>query len=404
MNPWRGLDNLPKEVWVLFFTTLINRAGAMAMPFLVLYLTRNQGWTAGRAGLVITVYGVGALITSPLAGKLCDHVGALLIMKLSLFLTGAALLIFPLAKSFAAIVTLAFFWAVVSEAFRPASMVVNTEMVPPERRKAAVALYRLAANLGMSIGPALGGLLVTISFSALFIVDGATSILAGIFLLASGWKEVRREKAAGKNSGEAVANMRRRSLFADGAFLWFLAAMIPVEIVFFQHTSTMPLFLTSDLHLSESAFGLLFSLNTLLIVFLEVSLNAATQHWSHRSAMALGALLTGVGFGLQMGVTGIFGVALTIIIWTFGEMILFPSTVAYVAEIADPQRRGAYLGMFQMTFSLSFAVGPWIGTQVYEHFGSRMLWLGALLCGLLSTAMLARVSQRKTESITQTVS
>jgi predicted MFS family arabinose efflux permease len=402
LNPWRGLDNLPREVWILFFTTLINRAGAMAMPFLALYLTRSHGWTAGRVGFVITVYGIGALITSPLAGKLCDQVGALRIMKASLLLAGIVLLIFPLAHSFAGIVGLIFLWAVVSEAFRPASMVVNTEMVSPERRKAAVALYRLAANLGMSIGPAAGGFLAAFSFTWLFVVDGITAILAGLFLSFSGWKEPRRQISSEDAKASESVIAKRRGVFTDRVFLWFFVAMIPVEMVFFQHTSTMPLFLTRDLHLSETAFGLLFSLNTLLIVFLEVWLNTATERWPHKWSMALGALLTAIGFGAQILVTGITGVALTIIIWTLGEMILFPGTVAYVAEIAAPQKRGAYLGVFQMTFSLSFALGPWIGTQVYERYGAGTLWLSALLCGLLSAAMLAQVSPRKPEPLTQT--
>ena len=75
-NPWSGLAGLPRGIWILFAVTLINRMGTMVLPFLVLYLTREIGFSAGRAGLVLTVYGAGALCAAPLAGRLCDRLGA----------------------------------------------------------------------------------------------------------------------------------------------------------------------------------------------------------------------------------------------------------------------------------------------------------------------------------------
>src|SRR5437762_3263104 len=149
LNPWRGLRGLPGEVWVLFAVSLINRAGTMALPFLVLYLTRALGITAGRAGLAIVVYGAGALLTAPLAGRLTDRVGPVRVMEGSLFLSGALLVAFPLAGSYPAILVLCFLWAVTGEALRPANLTAVTEWVVPERRKAAFALIRLAINLGM---------------------------------------------------------------------------------------------------------------------------------------------------------------------------------------------------------------------------------------------------------------
>ena len=63
MNPWRGLKNLPHEIWILFAATLVNRAGTMVLPFLVLYITQTLGISPGRAALALTVYGIAALIT-----------------------------------------------------------------------------------------------------------------------------------------------------------------------------------------------------------------------------------------------------------------------------------------------------------------------------------------------------
>jgi predicted MFS family arabinose efflux permease len=60
MKAWRDLRELPRGVWVLLATTLVNRAGTMVLPFLILYLTRELHFTDGRAGLVMGLFGAGA--------------------------------------------------------------------------------------------------------------------------------------------------------------------------------------------------------------------------------------------------------------------------------------------------------------------------------------------------------
>ena len=180
MNPWRDLKRMNREVWLLCATSLINRMGTMVLPFLVLYLTREMGLAAGRAGFVLAAYGVGSLVSAPLSGKLCDRIGALRVMKGSLFLSGLLFVAYPWIKSYSGILAISFVLALVGDAFRPASMVILTELVPSEDRKVAFALYRLALNLGMSVGPAVGGFLAMISFPSLFYVDGTTCILAAL--------------------------------------------------------------------------------------------------------------------------------------------------------------------------------------------------------------------------------
>jgi predicted MFS family arabinose efflux permease len=70
MNPWRGLRELPREIWILFAATLVNRCGTMVLPFLVLYLTRVLAISVSHAALALTVYGIAALLTMPLTGRL----------------------------------------------------------------------------------------------------------------------------------------------------------------------------------------------------------------------------------------------------------------------------------------------------------------------------------------------
>src|SRR5262249_34253953 len=156
LRHWKDLRHLPQGMWVLFTTTLINRSGARVMPFLVLYLTKSLGFSVPRAGSVLLFYGLGAIVAGPIAGLLSDRLGPVRLMRASLCLWGAVMLVYPLAKPYAAITSATVALAAVSEAFRPASMAFMGATVPAPQRKAAFALYRLAINLGMSVGPAFG--------------------------------------------------------------------------------------------------------------------------------------------------------------------------------------------------------------------------------------------------------
>jgi MFS family permease len=416
-HPWSQLSGLPRPVWVLFGATLVNRAGTMVLPFMVLYLTHSLGLPPARAALALAAYELGAVLTAPVSGRLADRVGPRRVIVASLFGSAALLLVFPLAHTLRSILILTFIWSVLGEAVRPASLAWMGELVPPDRRRAGFALTRLAVNLGMSLGPAVAGFVVQVSFTAIFILDAVTSLIAAALLLIAtrgpvagatgaqpalppapgppaapaesegGTVKPASPAAPAAGTGPAPVPGPERRAHRDLRFLFFLAAILPAQVVFFQHQVVMPLFLTRDLGLAEAAYGLMFTINTLLVILVEVPLNSATSRWSHRRALSLGALLVGAGFGGLSIVQGFAGVALMVVVWTFGEMVLLPGSAAFVADASPPARRGEYLGLYSMSFSLAFAISPWLGAQAMELLGTRAVWVAACACGILSAGL-----------------
>jgi len=366
----------------------------MVLPFLTLYLTVDRRFPASTAGVALTIYGIAAIIIAPISGRLTDRLGGLRIIKFSLFLSGFILLVFPFANSLISILFMTGLWALVNEAFRPPSMSIIGDLAGPAQRKAAFALSRLAINLGMSIGPVIGGFLAMRSFKLLFYADGSTALLSGLLLVLVPWRSGESQRysietsQAGSPSNDSVAAVPYSSVLKDRRFLYFLVAMIPVELVFFQSLAAMPLFLVRDLHLTEAGFGMLLAINTVLIILIEVPLNAAMGDWPHRHSLALGALLVGLGFGGLVFGGGVYWVAATVVVWTFGEMILLPASAAYVSDISPPARSGGYMGLYTMGFSIAFAIGPLLGVQAMERFGSSSVWIGALICGCVTSTMI----------------
>ncbi len=390
MNPWRELQLLPREVWFLSLATLVNRAGTMVLPFLTLYLTVNRKFSPGTAGFALTIYGIASIVIAPLSGRLADHFGPLRIIKLSLVLSGLILFIFSFVISLAGILVITAVWAIANEAFRPPSMSIIGTLAGPAHRKAAFALSRLAINLGMSIGPVVGGFLAMRSFKLLFYVDGTTSILAAALLTLLPWRSHQdNENSATSYERSTVASsttpLTYSSVLKNRRFIFFLLAMIPIELVFFQSLAAMPLFIVRDLHFSEAGFGSLLAVNTVLIILVEVPLNAAMAQWPHRRSLVLGAFLVGAGFGALVFGSDALIIAATVVVWTFGEMILLPASAAYVSDIAPPKQSGAYMGLYTMGFSVAFAIGPLLGVQALERFGPAA-WIGSFICGCITAA------------------
>ena len=385
MNPWRGLGGLPREVWILSGATLLNRMGTMALPFLALYLTQSLAFTPARAGEALLVYGLGALAAAPLGGHLSDRLGPLRVMRGALLLGGLFMAAITLARSWPLILLLVALWSLAAEGFRPASMAILTDLAPEDRRKAVFSLNRLAINLGMSVGPVLGGLLARHSFHALFWVDAGTAVASALVLT----RAARDPKAS---AGHAAAASHPFSALKDARLAWFLAAMFPVMVVFMQHASSMPVFLVRGLHFSPAFYGSLFTLNTGLIVLFEIRINLATAFWPRRRALMLGAALCAAGFGALAFARGAAGIWATVAVWTFGEMILLPALSDHVAHLAPPARRGAYMGLYAMAGAgLSQSLGPWLGLFLLGHFGGVFLWSAMAGLGLASALAFARV-------------
>ncbi|KAF0151373.1 MAG: arabinose efflux permease family protein [Ignavibacteria bacterium] len=398
MNPYKGLNNIPRSVWVLSLATLINRSGTMVLPFLAIYINREIGVTPSAAGMVLMIYGFGAFLTSPFVGKLSDKISSLTVMRISLFATGIMIILYSLITDYILILLVTFIWAVISEAFRPANLSLISFETTSQQRKTAFALNRLAINLGMSIGPVIGGFLTQVDYSLLFYINGASSILSGLFLsMVKIEGRAASQKVDAVQSKNEINNKQRFNLFSDKKFLFFMAALIPVNLVYFQFLGGLPLYIVNELCYSEATFGLLMSINTIMIVLIEVPLNNAMANWDDRKSLALGSLLAAIGFGMMCLSSSLVWIVITIIIWTFGEMIFFPSSASYSSVISPEERRGEYMGYYQMVFSFAFMFGPWLGAVALDKLNSTILWSGAFVFASVSTFMFMLMMKKETK-------
>lgn len=389
MQHWRDLKQLPPENWVLALACFVNRLGTMVLPFFTLYLTRERGFSLKSAGALLASYALVGFFMGPAAGLLSDRFGSWPVMLSSLFGFAVMTLLYPFAQSTWVVVATTVLLAFTSEAFRPVASAAVVEHCEPHQRRAAYALNRFAINLGMSVGPAVGGFLVTHSFLLLFIVDGLTSFAAAIIL---GVYLIRDSHQKETPKRERPPFSLRDSLIplADPRLKYFLLALFPLWLIFFQNDATMGIYVTEYIGMPASTFGLLYTINTLLIILFEIQLNLWTSAWSPRTIFILGGGCFAAGYGMMAIVTSFSGFVVSVSIWTVGEMLLFPTAAAYVADIAPEKKKGTYLGIFHSSFSLAWVLGPLGGTLLLSAGGGKLLWGGCFLLGILSMILVSR--------------
>src|SRR5450631_581069 len=179
-NAYRGLS---RSTWLLSVVMLVNRSGTMVIPFMTIYLTSPaMGYSIGQAGLVMGVFGLGAICGGFLGGRLTDRFGFHRVQLITLTGGGILFILLGQMKSFPLICGCTFLLSLVNEAFRPANSTAIAHYSKEKNRTRSYSLNRLAINLGWAFGGAVGGILASINYHLLFWVDGITNILAMILL------------------------------------------------------------------------------------------------------------------------------------------------------------------------------------------------------------------------------
>lgn len=387
MNPWRGLSGLPKASYLIACATFINRAGVMVRPFLVVYLVRSLGFSESFASWMLSLYGATGIFGAIASGWLTDRFGPALVLRGGLMAAAAAMSAYPFARGHAAVIACTFLFALFNELPRPALMTLVAEVAPPELRKRAFVLSRIAVNLGLAVGPALGGHIAEWSYVAIFWVDAGASLLAALLLART---ELPRPAPRARVDGSAIGVLARDRLLQ----LFFVATMLNA-VMFFQHDATMVYWMTTVLGLRARDYGLTVTVNTLLIVLVEVELNTRLAHWSHRRSLVVGSLVSAAGFAATALADGFWSISAAVVVWTFGEMIAMPAMSAFVADIAPRERRGLYMSTLMLAFGAGLTIGPKLGITLLLDQGAATVWLAAGGSGVAAALLYAGLGRKR---------
>ncbi|GAB4539751.1 MAG: MFS transporter [Anaerolineae bacterium] len=380
----RGMiADFPPQFWILFGGQLINAAGSsLIFPFFTLYVRQRFGVPMATIGLAMAVMGAIGLVSGVGGGALADRFGRKTLMVGGMALAGICSFSMGLVDSLAAFVAVAVLIQFIFPLSRPAFDAVVADLVKPGQRARAYGLIRVAFNLGVAIGPAVGGFLAERSYFTLFVGDAVTSLIfAGIIFLfiAETRPQVSREEQVARGAGYGP-------LLRDTPFLVFCLVSISLVLVYAQMNSTWPVYMKENYGVTERQYGLMMSLNAAMVVLFQFPVTSFTGRYARTTMLALGAVLYAIGFGLVGFVSTTLLFTLAIAIWTVGEMVHVPVAQAYVADVAPEDMRGRYMGASGLIWGVGWSLGPLLAGLVMDYADPRYVWYGCLVVGLAAAA------------------
>ncbi len=272
-----------------------------------------------------------------------------------------------------------FFIGLLVASIRPATSVNIANFSTPEIRARAYALNYQAVNIGFCLGSAIGGLLITSSYSWLFIADGFTNIIAGIAFWA-----FFRNKITEKTCKQMPSVQNGLSPWANKPFLILLSLVLLIGMCFFLISNVYPLYLKENYHLSEIRIGFVLALNGLLIILFQMQITSWLKNFKSLQIIGIGGLIVTTGYFILPFYHGFYYAVLSMTLITLGEMVAIPFTYHYVIQIAPASMRGKYQGLVSCTLmSLPLALTPNIASYAYTTVGANPLWLSVGLIGLV---------------------
>ncbi|MBS1773852.1 MAG: MFS transporter [Bacteroidetes bacterium] len=351
---------------------LINRMGTMVLPFMTLYLTQARHYSIGKAGLVVSIFGLGSICGGFLGGKFTDKFGFYFLQIFSLIGGGILFIALGQMESFPAICITTFILSMVNDAFRPANAAAIAHYCTEENRTRSYSLNRLAINLGWAAGGALGGFIASKNYQLLFWIDGLTNISAAFLL----WLRLAPSKNTATAKKPIVKDANARSAYKDKPYIAFILLSVMYSFCFFQFFTTMPVFYREGLHLTETEIGLLMAFNGIGIVLFEMVAVHKLEGRKHiLRYITMGVFLTSFSFTIFNILPGAGLIALaSMAIATIGEILSMPFMNTFWISRSSDSTRGQYAGLYTICWSTAQVIGPTTGSQIAEKWGFNTLW------------------------------
>lgn len=371
------VEGLPATYWLIWTGTLINRLGGFVLPFLSLYLTAQREIPVSQAALMVSFFGAGSFLAQLTGGELTDRLGRRPVMLMSFFITPAFMILLGLAQNLALISLATFVVGFFTDLYRPAVGAAIADLVPPESRTRAYGYNYWAINLGAAVAPIVAGLVANYDYLLLFIADAVTTAAFGLIVF-FGIRETRPVEAHSSSHlspRERISQLRRAPIL-----LLFSLITLFFGMIYMQGNVTLPLDMRAH-GLGPEQYGAAIAVNGFLIILVTIPVSNMAAKWPRFETVAVAAVLLGLGFGSTALATTLPLYALSVGIWTLGEIAATSVGPTIIADLSPVEARGLYQGVFGAAWGLSFFLGPLAGGWTFEHLGSHALWFGCLILG-----------------------
>lgn len=395
------IEEYPRQFWLLFWGMLLSTIGAsMIWPFLTIYASERLELPLTQTASLVTINSASSLIMTFVAGQITDRAGRKKVMVISLITNAILYFFLSSANTYVQFATLMALLGASNPLYRVGANAMLADLIPPEKRADGYAIIRLSDNAGVAIGPSIGGFIAAASQFFAFYIAASGLFLYGLMLL---FFAVETLPQYTKDIQISVFDQGSyKSVFKDISFISFVANSTLGLLANSLMWVLLPVYATQVLNIPKQMYGFLPTTNAFMIVLFQVMITRWTKRYRPLRMTALGMLFYAIGVGSVALGSNFWGLWISMIIITIGEMIIVPTGSAYVANISPEHMRGRYMGIYSLTWSLSIGIGPLLGGILSDNYGPSATWIGGLVIGLTSMSLFFVIERIFTNRESQT--
>ena len=351
---------LGRSIWVLLGGVLFVHLGTfLLLPYFPVVLTSEKGLTLGQTGLVIGAGSISYLVGSLLGGVFSDRFGQKRTMITGLLIRSGGLLLLVWADTFSALFLINLVSGIGDGLYMPPAKAGIASLATEGTKTTAFSYRGIAANIGVTLGPLIGTLLLHQGSGWLF--AGAAAVYAGLAL--SHILLLERD-CVGPDCRERT-RVPLRALFQDRPFLIFSAVTIFLWALFAQFTLSLPL-RAQQIDVARNI-GVIWTVSSLIVIVLQTPITSLFAKRLHPlRAMAAGTVLIALGLGSVAFSSSFWHLLASAVVYTFGNMLVMPTSDAIVSELATDDRMGLYFGVSAFVFGAGEALGNIGGGQLMQ--------------------------------------
>lgn len=374
-------------MYTLLFGIFATHAGwYLVYPFLAIVFTSQMGLGPAQVGLVLAAQSLSMQATSLLGGWLADRLGRRGTMLLGLGLRAAGLSSLGLVGTLPLLLLGAGVAGGGVGLYGPAAKAGIAALASTDEvRTTAFSMRGIAANLGVTVGPVAGAMLLGRPVAELFLWAGAIHMLLFVVTLLGLHRDCEPgEEGCGARPAPAAA------FLGDRPFVLFTLTSMVLWALLSQSALALPLHAQRILP-EARAVGLLWTVNSLVIILLQVPISRTILARIHPAlSMAAGALLLGLGLG-AVGLSRSFvGLVAANLVFVLGEMFVLPTSDAVVSTMARRETLGSYFGVSAFAWGMGEGLGGVAGGALIARAGlASTPWLVYAALGIALAAAFA---------------
>ena len=383
---------LPAAVRRLIVGVTVSSFGTgLTLPFTLVLLTEVRGIPLSTVGLLMAAPAAVGLAAVPVSGVLIDRLGPAAVLRTCAVLQAAGSVLLGLARSPGqALPALLLVGLGLGPSF-PAGSALLSGMVGPGGQARAFGIQFTLLNAAIGVGGTVGALTVDVHRPATFVAlyaGNAVACLVYAVLVPRGRGPVHR--SAADQSPPSYREVLGDPVFRRVCLLSLLLAVTGYAAL----DSGLPAYSRVVGHVPPSTLGLVFAVNTTVIVAGQLAVLRLIGHWRRTRALATAGVIWALSWALLLllpGLHGAAGVALVLGfggIFGLGEIFLAPALQPLVNAVATDRLRGRYNALSQSTFSIAFVASPALSAGLIAQ-GYGRVWLLLLVAGTAAVVVVA---------------